>query len=46
MFLGNKRKMSRLGISQWASLLVYQWDLVSRGGSRKLGKQDGDMQKM
>jgi hypothetical protein len=46
MLLGNKRKMSCLGISQWAPLLVYQWDLVSRRGPSKLGKQNEDMQKM
>jgi len=39
-------KLPGMGISNWAFLLVYQWDDMSWGGTSKLAEEDEDMPKM
>jgi len=35
-----------MGIPSWTSLLVYQWHNMSWGGTRKLARENEDMQTM
>jgi len=42
----NQSKLSGMGVSARASVLVYQWDRMSWGGAGKLAEKDEDMQEM
>jgi len=43
---GDQAKLPGVGISKWASLLVYQWDHLSGGSARKLAQEDEDVPTM
>jgi len=43
MSCGGPAKMSRLGVSSGTSLLVHQWDDLSRRGSKGLAEEDENM---
>jgi hypothetical protein len=43
---GNKAKLPSVGISSWASLLVYKWDDLPGPGAIKLAKEDENMPTM
>jgi hypothetical protein len=43
VFFGEPEKMSRMGISGWASLLVYKRDYLSGREETKLEREDEDM---
>ena len=42
----DKAKLSSMGISNWASLLVYKWDHLPWRSARKLEREDEDMPTM
>ena len=46
MSYGDQAKLPGVGISKWASLLVYQWDDLSGRGARKLAREDEDVPRM
>jgi hypothetical protein len=43
---GDEAKLPGMGISEWAPLLVYQWDDLSGRGARELAQEDEDVPTM
>lgn len=43
---GDEAKLPGMGISKWASLLVYQWDDLPGRGARELAREDEGMPAM
>jgi hypothetical protein len=46
MSYGDEAKLPDMGISKWASLLVYQRDGLLGRGARKLAREDEDVPTM